>query len=221
MARVLVVDDEPRIVSFISRALTANGFTADSAGDGARALDMARSRDYELVILDLLMPGIGGMSVLRTLMAERPEQRVLVLSAISDVDTKVAVLELGASDYVPKPFALAELMARVRARLRQPAVKPAPKAVSAAGMTLEPMRRTVERDGRKVWLSDREYLVLAHLMRHAGEVCARQELLSDVWGYSFDPGSNIVDVYIGRLRVKLGREAIETVRNVGYRLVVP
>jgi two-component system OmpR family response regulator len=220
MPRVLIVDDEPRIVSFVSRALTANGFTSDSAGDGARALDMARARNYELVILDLMMPGVDGMSLLRTLMEERPEQRVLVLSALSDVDTKVAALELGASDYVPKPFALAELMARVRARLRQPASKPAAKMLAAAGLVLEPMRRTVQQDGRRMALSDREYLVLEHLMRHAGEVCARQELLSDVWGYSFDPGSNIVDVYIGRLRVKLGSDAIETVRNVGYRLVV-
>ena len=219
MARVLVVDDEPRIVSFVSRALNASGFTTDGATEGSRALELARTGNYELIILDLMMPRVDGMSFLRTLMAERPQQRVLVLSAISDVETKVAALELGASDYMPKPFALAELLARVRARLRQPAGELEGKAMRAAGLTLHAMRRQVEKDGRWIGLSDREYLVLAHLMRRPGEACARQQMLSDVWGYSFDPGSNIVDVYIGRLRMKLGSDAIETVRNVGYRLV--
>ena len=221
MARVLVVDDEPRIVSFVSRALNASGFTTDGTTEGSRALELARTGNYELIILDLMMPRVDGMTLLRTLMLERPQQRVLVLSAISDVEAKVAALELGASDYMPKPFALAELLARVRARLRQPAAKPEGKAITAAGMTLHAMRRQVEKGGKAIGLSDREYLLLAHLMRRPGEVCARQQMLSDVWGYSFDPGSNIVDVYIGRLRGKLGSDAIETVRNVGYRLVDP
>lgn len=217
MARVLVVDDEPRIVSFVSRALSAEGFQVDGVHDGIRALEMARSGSYELVVLDLLLPHLDGMSVLRGLMEARPDQRVLVLSALSDVETKVRCLEFGASDYLSKPFSLAELIARVRARLRQPSVGPHPRFLNGGPFTLDLSRRTVELDGRRVTLSEREFLLLEHLMRQEGEVCSRQRLLADVWGYSFDPGSNVVDVCVGRLRAKLGVDVIETVRNVGYR----
>jgi DNA-binding response OmpR family regulator len=218
MSRVLLVDDEPRIVSFISRALSAEGLGVDSAHDGLRALELARSRRYELVVLDLLLPGLDGFSVLQGILDSRPEQRVLILSALSDVDSKVRCLELGASDYLPKPFALAELLARVRARLRQPEASVAPRLLTAGHVTLDLVRRVADRGSGPVSLSEREFLLLQYLMRKAGEVCSREELLADVWGYSFDPGSNVVDVYVGRLRSKLGAELIETVRNVGYRL---
>ncbi len=218
MSRVLLVDDEPRIVSFISRALSAEGLGVDSAHDGLRALELARSRRYELVVLDLLLPGLDGVSVLQGILDSRPEQRVLILSALSDVDSKVRCLELGASDYLPKPFALAELLARVRARLRQPEASVAPRLLTAGHVTLDLVRRVADRGSGPVSLSEREFLLLQYLMRKAGEVCSREELLADVWGYSFDPGSNVVDVYVGRLRSKLGAELIETVRNVGYRL---
>jgi DNA-binding response OmpR family regulator len=218
MPRVLVVDDEPRIVSFISRALTSEGLGVDSAHDGHRALELARSRRYELVVLDLLLPGLDGISVLQGILDFRPEQRVLILSALSDVDSKVQCLELGASDYLPKPFALAELVARVRARLRQPEAPAAPRLLSAGRITLDLLRRVADAGSGPVSLSEREFLVLQYLIRKSGEVCTREELLSEVWGYSFDPGSNVVDVYVGRLRSKLGPEVIETVRNVGYRL---
>ena len=217
MARILVVDDEPRIVSFISRALSAEGLGVDSAHDGIRGLELARSRRYELVVLDLLLPGLDGISVLQGIIDCRPEQRVLILSALSDVDSKVRCLELGAADYLPKPFALAELLARVRARLRQPEAPAAPRLLTAGRVTLDLLRRVADADSGPVNLSEREFLVLQYLMRKAGEVCTREELLADVWGYSFDPGSNVVDVYVGRLRSKLGSELIETVRNVGYR----
>jgi two-component system, OmpR family, response regulator len=218
MPRVLVVDDEPRIVSFIARALTAEGLGVDSAHDGLRALELARSRRYELVVLDLLLPGLDGIAVLQRILDSRPEQRVLILSALSDVDSKVRCLELGAADYLPKPFALAELVARVRARLRQPEAPATPRLVTVGRVTLDLLRRVADAGEGPIGLSEREFLLLQHLMRKADEVCSREELLADVWGYSFDPGSNVVDVYVGRLRSKLGAELIETVRNVGYRL---
>jgi two-component system OmpR family response regulator len=218
MPRVLVVDDEPRIVSFISRALTAEGLGVDSAHDGPRALELARSRRYELVVLDLLLPGLDGIAVLQRILDSRPEQRVLILSALSDVDSKVRCLELGAADYLPKPFALAELVARVRARLRQPEAPATPRVVSVGRVTLDVVRRVADAGAGPISLSEREFLLLQHLMRKADEVCSREELLAEVWGYTFDPGSNVVDVYVGRLRSKLGAELIETVRNVGYRL---
>jgi len=221
MARVLLVDDEPRIVSFVSRALSAEGFQVDSALDGIRGLELAQTGRYELVVLDLLLPGQDGVSVLQDLMESRPDQRVLVLSALSDVNSKVRCLQLGASDYLPKPFSLAELLARVRARLRQPASGPDDRFLNVGGVRLDLVRRVADAGEGAVALSGREFLVLQHLMLKRGEVCSRQQLLADVWGYSFDPGSNVVDVCVGRLRAKLGSDVIETVRSVGYRIQAP
>jgi len=217
MARVLVVDDEPRIADFVSRALTADGFRVDAAPDGIRGLELARSGRYELVVLDLLLPGRDGVSVLRELMEARPEQRVLILSALSDIQSKVECLELGASDYLPKPFALAELVARIRARLRQPAAGPDERVLHRGGVTLDLVRRVADAGKGQVVLSEREFLMLRNLMMRGGDVCTRQRLLEEVWGYGFDPGSNVVDVCVGRVRAKLGPEVIETVRGVGYR----
>jgi two-component system OmpR family response regulator len=221
VTRVLVVDDEPRIVGFVSRALAAEGFQVDGAQDGIQALELASTGSYELVVLDLLLPRLDGMSVLQGLMENRPDQRVLVLSALSDVETKVRCLEFGASDYLSKPFSLAELIARIRARLRQPGTGPRHQLLRGGGLTLDLTRRIVEVDGRQVTLSEREFLLLEYLMGQEGEVRSRQRLLADVWGYSFDPGSNVVDVCVGRLRAKLGGDVIETVRNVGYRFNAP
>jgi DNA-binding response OmpR family regulator len=221
MARVLLVDDEPRIVSFVSRALSAEGFQVDSALDGMRGLELARTGRYQLVVLDLLLPGRDGVSVLEDLMESRPHQRVLILSALSDVNSKVRCLQLGASDYLPKPFSLAELLARVGARLRQPASGRDDRFMNVGGVRLDLVRRVADAGGGAVALSAREFHVLQHLMLRRGEVCSRQQLLADVWGYSFDPGSNVVDVCVGRLRSKLGADAIETVRSVGYRVQAP
>ena len=218
VARVLVVDDEPRIVNFVARALAAQGFSVDGAYDGARALELARTGAYHLVVLDLLLPGLDGVSVLRGIMESRPQQRILVLSALSDVETKVSCLELGASDYLAKPFSLAELVARVRARVREPAPGPAPRLLRVGRLCLDLLRRVADAGAGPVLLSEREFLLLQHLMLKQGEVCSRQQLLSEVWGYSFDPGSNVVDVTVARLRAKLGSGAIETVRGVGYRI---
>ena len=172
-------------------------------------------------MLDLLLPRIDGVTVLQELMESRPSQRVLVLSALSDVETKVRCLEFGASDYVSKPFSLAELVARIRARLRQPASGPDQQVLRLRGVTLDLTRRVANSGDGPVALSEREFLLLEYLMRRDGDVCTRQRLLADVWGYSFDPGSNVVDVCVGRLRAKLGADVIETVRNVGYRLDAP
>jgi two-component system OmpR family response regulator len=221
VTQVLVVDDEPRIVDFVSRALAAEGFGVDRASDGIRALEMARTGRYQLVVLDLLLPGKDGVSVLEELIEARPEQRVVVLSALADVENKVRCLELGASDYVHKPFALSELVARVRARLRQPASGPGERYLELGGITLDLVRRAADRGDGPVPLSEREFLLLRHLMNVQGRVSTREELLSEVWGYSFDPGSNVVDVCVGRLRSKLGGDVIETVRNVGYRFNAP
>lgn len=217
MTRVLVVDDEPRIVSFIARALTADGFLVDGAPDGVRGFDLARTGRYELVVLDLLLPGMDGVTVLKRLIEERPQQRVLVLSALSDVKEKVQCLELGASDYLSKPFALAELVARVRARLRQAASGPEERYLRVDDVSLDRLRRVADAGSGPIALTERECALLEQLMRREGDVCSRARLLADVWGFDFDPGSNVVDVCVARLRGKLGAEMIETVRNVGYR----
>ncbi|HEX6674294.1 MAG TPA: response regulator transcription factor [Actinomycetes bacterium] len=224
MSRILMIDDEPGIRRLVTRALSTAGFEVDCAADGPTGLAMASEGRHELVLLDLMLPGLDGVGVLRGLMAARPSQRVLVLSAIGDVTSKVRCLELGASDYLPKPFAVAELIARVRARLRQPTpeseVPKQERWLRVGGVELDTSRRVAEFQSRSVVLSHREFLLLRHLMHKAGDVCGREELLTDVWGYSFDPGTNVVDVYVGRLRAKLSARLIETVRNVGYSFVV-
>lgn len=162
MARVLVVDDEPRILSFVSRALASAGFAVEGAEDGAEALKRVRTRHYDLVILDLLLPGVDGVTVLRHIMDHRPEQRVLVLSALSDVETKVRCLESGACDYLAKPFALAELLARVRTRLRRPPGGHTDPTLTAGGITLDLLRRVVDAGRGPIPLSEREFLLLQH-----------------------------------------------------------
>lgn len=219
MAQLLVVDDEPRILSFVSRALTARGYTVDGAVDGAQALHLATTRRYDIMILDLRMPGLDGAAVLRALTAITPRPRVIVLSAVADVQTKVDLLELGACDYLAKPFAIAELIARVRVNMRPLNVPgEAHEADATAGLRLDPERRAVITDRGVIALPGREFLLLQSLLRAAGGVCTRQELLSEVWGYAHDPGSNVVEVYVARLRARLGNDLIRTVRNVGYSL---
>jgi DNA-binding response OmpR family regulator len=218
-ARILVVDDEPKLVDFVCRALSAQGFSVDGATDGARGLELIEERDYELVVLDLLMDGIDGVTVLKRATQSRPLLPVLVLSALPDVETRVRCLELGAADYMTKPFALAELKARIATRLRFPGIAPN-GGHPTNGLKLDPPRRIVDTGRGPVRLSQREFRLLAHLMRHRGEVCSRAELLEEVWGCSFDPGTNVVDVYVGRLRAKLGSSVITTVRNVGYYVPV-
>jgi DNA-binding response OmpR family regulator len=219
VARILVVDDEPKLVDFVCRALSAEGFEVDGATDGARALASIEERQYELVVLDLLMEGVDGVTVLERAIESRPHLPILVLSALSDVESKVRCFELGAADYLTKPFALAELRARIRARLGTPASNGG-VFLSHNGLKLDLARRVAITDEGTVRLSDREFLLLQYLLRSQGEVCTRAQLLRQVWGWSFDPGTNVVDVYVGRLRAKLGSSVIETVRNAGYYIPV-
>lgn len=218
--RILVIDDEPNILRFLSRALRGHGFHVDCASDALRGLEILRSGDYGLLVLDLLMPGVDGITTLKTIMASTPEQPVMVLSALADVESKVRCLELGAADYVTKPFVLEELLARVRARLRQPSAQETKLLISAGGIRLDLQRHVANAGNGDVQLSAREFVLLLYLMQRAGTVCPREQLLAEVWDTPFDPHTNVVDVYIRRLRRKLGAGAIETLRNVGYALRV-
>ena len=218
--RILVIDDEPKVASFVGRALRAKGFAVDVALGGERGLDAALEGDHALIVLDLRMRDVNGLVILRQVMKARPDQRVLVLSAASDVEVKVRCLELGAADFVAKPFELAELVARERAHLRRSAQTPleAERHLRAGHLTLDLLRRSVDRGGRPVPLSEREFGVMRHLMARAGRPCTREELLADVWEMDFDPQTNVVDVYVHRLRDKVGPGVIRTVRNLGYVL---
>jgi DNA-binding response OmpR family regulator len=220
VSRVLVIDDEPGMVDLVCRALDADGHSTVGATDGVRGLALALEGEFQLVILDLLMPGLDGTTVLERIMVQRPQQPVLVLSALSDADTKVRCFTLGAVDYLTKPFALAELRARVRARANGDGNGMARTLLHVGGIRLDLQRRTADAGEGPKPLSNREFLLLKHLMSHAGDVCTREAILADVWGISFDPGTNVVDVYVGRLRSKIGRFTIETVRDGGYALSV-
>jgi DNA-binding response OmpR family regulator len=217
--RILVIEDEPRILAFLSRGLQAEGFLVDGAGDGPAGLARALDGRYDLVVLDLLLPRLGGLDVLRQLQRKRPELPVVIVSARSDLPTKLRGFGLGASDYVAKPFSFDELLARVRAQLRSRRGGGEGNVVRAGKLSLDLARREARLGELSAELSDREFRVLHHLVRHQGEVVSRERLLSDVWGYHFDPRSNVVDVCVRRLRQKLGSDApIETVRHGGYRL---
>jgi two-component system copper resistance phosphate regulon response regulator CusR len=216
----LVIDDEPNMVRFVSRALTRQGFGVDTAGDGLRGLHMAEDGKYDLMLVDLLLPTLDGITLMREALRREPDQRMIVMSAIADVDTKVRCLEMGALDYLVKPIQLGELVARIRSRLRQATSALQPERTLRVGtVELDLSRRMVDTGLGRCSLSTREFLLLEHLMRHPTVVCTRDELLERVWGYTFDPGTNVVDVYVARLRAKVGTRAIETVRGVGYSFV--
>ena len=214
--RVLVIEDEPRLLAFVREALEAEGLIVDAAGDGAAGLEAALTGAHDLVVLDLMLPGLGGLAVLERLRDAEPNLPVLVLSARSELDVKVRGFELGATDYVTKPFALDEFMARVRVQLR----RGRQHAVLRVGrLVLDLIAHQAVMGEAVVELSDREFALLRTLMEHAGTVVAREELLSTVWGIGFDPGTNVVEVCVRRLRRKLGAAApIETVRHAGYRI---
>jgi DNA-binding response OmpR family regulator len=213
---ILLVDDEPRIRDFISRALETAGYVVDAACSGTEGLRQAVAGDYDLIILDLIMPDMDGRLFLAQLLHERREQGVLVLSCLADVTTKVECLELGAQDYLTKPFSLAELLARVRVRLRGDTH---PHEVLKVGdLVLDVGRLEASIGQGPVPLTRLEFLLLRELMDHAGQSVGKGQLLASVWGYDFDPGSNVVDVCVRRLRSKLGFDLIKTVRGEGYRL---
>jgi DNA-binding response OmpR family regulator len=218
MIRILLIEDEERIQSFLRRKLEAEGYVVDAASDGPRGLARALSAPYDLVVLDLLLPRLDGFSLLRELTEERPGLPVLILSGRGDLPTKLRGFELGARDFLEKPFSLQELLARVRVHVRAGASETG-RIVRAGKLALDMDRREVALDNVVAVLSDREFRLLHALVEHAGEVVSRETLLASVWGYHFDPGSNVVDVCIRRLRKKLGPHApIETVHHAGYRV---
>jgi DNA-binding response OmpR family regulator len=216
-SRILLVDDEPRIRDFVGRALTAAGITVEFAATGHEGLELTTMGDYDLVILDLVMPDLDGRLVLERLMRMRPDQPVLVLSCLADVSSKVDCLDLGAQDYLTKPFSLAELLARVRARLRAEGHQSG-EVLRVGELALDTVRLQADCGHGAVSLTRLEFLLLRELMEYAGHSVPKGQLLSSVWGYAFDPGSNVVDVCVRRLRRKLGFELITTVRGEGYRL---
>jgi DNA-binding response OmpR family regulator len=219
--RILVIEDEPRILGFLRLGLEAEGFSVDCAEDGVVGLARARDEEYELIVLDLQLPRLDGLRLLEELRRSRPSLPVLILSARSDLPTKLRGFELGANDYLSKPFSFDELVARVRVHLRQGTGSVGSSVLRAGPLELDLNRRRASVNGRSSDLSDREFRLLYHLVAHPGEVVSRERLLSEVWGYGFDPGSNVVDVCVRRLRKKLGpTPLIETVRHAGYRLAV-
>jgi DNA-binding response OmpR family regulator len=220
VVRILLVEDEPLIASFVARGLRAEGYATSVAASGDEALSEVGAREWDLVILDLMLPGRDGFEVLRGTLEADPPPPVLVLSARNGVATKVAALDAGASDYLGKPFSFDELLARVRVCLRRQPGGSAPEPAEQV-LALDPRnRRITRRDGVRVQLSERECALLEYLLRTPQEVVSRERILNAVWDYQFDPRSNVVDVYVARLRRKLEAEAvIETVRGGGYRLV--
>ncbi|MDF2749632.1 MAG: DNA-binding response regulator [Gaiellaceae bacterium] len=217
MSRILIAEDEARIASFLEKGLGANGFATTVATNGRDALRLARRGDFDLLVLDVGLPELDGFEVLRELRRSGSPLPIVMLTARDDVADTVAGLEGGADDYVTKPFRFEELLARIRVRLRgEPA--PTPTKLELDGLTLDLRTRQVQVDGRDVELSAREFALAELFFRHPGQVLSREQILSGVWGYDFDPGSNVVDVYVGYLRKKIGRERITAVRRMGYRL---
>ncbi len=218
-SKILVIEDERKMARLLARALSTVGFDVVTAAGGHEGLDRLRTSPFDLVILDLMLPDIDGFSVLSAAAELDPDQRVLVLSAAGDVGSKVLCLERGACDYVTKPFQLAELIARIRLRVRETARSERRRALQSGQWTLDLQRRVAEDGERQVELSTREFRLLRYLMEREGDACSRNELLADVWGYEFDPGTNVVDVCVGRIRHKMGGHCVRTIRNVGYCFV--
>lgn len=217
MAAILIAEDEPRISAFIRKGLSANGFSVTVVADGSSAYEYARTGDFDLMVLDIGLPKMDGFAVLERLRAEGSSLPVVVLTARTSVADTVATLEGGADDYMPKPFRFEELLARVRLRL---ATERAGEltVLSHGGLRLDLRTRQAQVDNRTVDLSAREFALAETFLRHPGQVLSREQLLSQVWGYDYDPGSNVVDVYVRYLRRKLGADRFVTLRGMGYRL---
>ncbi|MEU9852892.1 response regulator transcription factor [Streptomyces sp. NPDC047974] len=218
MNRVLIAEDEERIASFVEKGLRANGFTTSVAADGDTALAWALTGGFDLMVLDIGLPGRDGFTVLRELREARVTLPVLVLTARDSVRDTVAGLEGGADDWMTKPFRFEELLARIRLRLRTAARAPEVTVLRSGDLGLDLRTRRARAGERTVDLTAREFVLLELFLRHPGQVLSREQILSHVWGYDFDPGSNIVDVYVRALRRKLGAERLETVRGMGYRM---
>jgi len=219
--RVLIVEDEKKTASFIRKALQAEGFAADVCHNGDDALAASSATPFDAIVLDIMLPGRDGLSVLRQLRQRRNSAPVLLLSARGEVDERVEGLNAGADDYLPKPFVIAELVARVRALGRRGGENKS-TLLKVANLTLDTVKHEAYRDAIRIELASREYLLLEFLMRSTGRICGRMAILEKVWSYDFDPGSNLVDVYIKRLREKIDDgfepKLLHTVRSLGYVL---
>jgi len=219
--RVLVVEDEKKTASFVRKALQSEGFAVDACHNGDDALAAAKSTPFDVIVLDIMLPGRDGLSVLRQLRERRDATPILLLSARGEVNERVEGLNAGADDYLPKPFELAELVARVRALGRRGGDNKSP-VLRVADLTLDTLTRRAQRGGAEIELTAREYRLLEFLMRSAGRLCGRMMILEKVWDYDFDPGTNLVDVYVRRLREKIDAgfepKLLHTVRGAGYLL---
>jgi len=218
MARILIAEDEPRIASFLEKGLRSHGYTTVSVADGRSAASMARDEDFDLAILDLGLPELDGLEALREIRGRGERIPVVILTARNDA--AVTGFEIGADDFVTKPFRFEELLARIRVRLKSGSTEE-PTVLRAGAVTLDIRTRRASVGDRMVELTAREFGLLETFLRHPDQVLSREQLLSQVWGYDFDPGSNVVEVYVRALRKKLGDEVIQTVRGMGYRLPNP
>lgn len=222
MPRILVIEDDPNLRLLLQRLLGEAGFDLVECETGMTGLAAALAEDFDLILLDLTLPDVAGEHVLHVLMSAKPSARVLVLSSVTEIGRRVAALDGGALDFVAKPFSTVELLARIRVRMGQERALERSRAtvsVRPPDFRLDASRRALIAGGKRIGLSQREFILLAYLLDRRGEVCSRPELLERVWDMHFDPGTNVVDVYVRRLRAKLGESSIETVRNAGYRLV--
>ena len=222
VAKVLLVEDDPRIARFVKRGLEAEGYALDVADNGEDAIELCRSNDYDIVILDRMLPGMDGMEVCHSLRRERRHCLILMLTAKDSLQDKVEGLQGGADDYLTKPFAFDELLARLQALLRRTRYHEVEPVLRVADLELDPATREARRGEREISLTVKEYMLLAYLMEHAGKVLSRSRILNQVWGYSFDPGSKVVDVYIRYLRQKVDagedKALIKTKRGFGYAI---
>ncbi len=218
--RILIVEDDEKIASFLAKGLKQSGFSVDTAGDGEEALSLCRSVNYDSIVLDIMLPKLDGLSVLRTIRRERKPVPVLLLSAKASVDNRVTGLQAGADDYLTKPFAFSELLARLQALIRRATHVTEPTTLAAGDLSMNLLTRDVFRAGQKIELQSREFALLELLMRHPGRPITKTMILEHVWDYSFDPQTNVVDVLAHRLRSKLEKgfpsKIIHTIRGVGY-----
>ena len=226
MMRALIIEDDEVVATFIAKGLRQHGYLVDVARDGRDGLFHALEQAYDVMIVDRMLPGLDGLSVLKTVRSAGNTTPILILSALAEVDNRVEGLRAGGDDYLTKPFAFSELLARLEALQRRPRGGAAEDTAYRAGdLELDPRRRTVTRAGEPLRLLPREFALLEYLMRHRGQVVTRTMLLENVWGYHFDPQTNVVDVHVSRIRAKVDRPfsepLIETVRGVGYRLRNP
>jgi len=221
--RILVVEDDPKIASFLVKGLKQSGFAVDHAPDGERGLELAVVTNYDAAVMDILLPKLDGLSLVQRLRSQGVGVPVIFLSARASVDDRVRGLQAGGDDYLTKPFAFSELLARVQALIRRASQAPEPTRLTVGDLTLDLMNREATRGGQKIDLQAREFSLLEYLMRNAGRVVTKTMILEHVWDYSFDPQTNVVDVLVHRVRAKVDpdKTLIQTLRGVGYALKPP